>query len=77
MTDDAAELRFRVFGKLVAVARLHGGWQAYYLGNEGKRRSADFIIPCELAGCEIREYLADLFHEEATPRYGSVDQLDQ
>jgi hypothetical protein len=69
------ELRFRVFGKLVAVAGRAGARRAFYLGTEGKRRPADFIVPADVADDELAGYLFDLFHEEATPRYDSVERL--
>ncbi|MES2320243.1 MAG: hypothetical protein V4631_22425 [Pseudomonadota bacterium] len=69
------EYRFNVFGTLIAVAGVAGVWQAFYLGTEGKRRPADFIVPGDVASEEIGEYLADLFHENATPRNNCVEQL--
>lgn len=39
-------IRFDVFGRfLVGVEPLEVGWKPYFLGNEGKRRDADFVIP--------------------------------
>jgi hypothetical protein len=69
------EFRFKVFGRLVAVSGSEGRWQAFYLGAEGKRRPADFIIPADVPAADLREYLADLFHEDATPRHNTVEQL--
>jgi hypothetical protein len=69
------EFRFNVFGTLVAVVGAPGAWQAFYLGAEGKRRPADFIVPAEIAAHELAEYLADLFHENATPRNNDVTPL--
>lgn len=69
------EFRFNVFGTLVAVAGSAGAWQAYYLGADGKRRLADFIVPASVTVDELSEYLADLFHENATPRNNVVEQL--
>lgn len=62
------EYRYKVFGTLVAVVGAPGAWQAFYLGVEGKRRPADFIVPADLTSEELCQYLADLFHENATPR---------
>ena len=70
------EWRFRVFGKLVAVTGRAGARRAFYLGPEGKRRPADFIIPADVADDGLDEYLGDLFHEDATPRYHSVERLN-
>jgi hypothetical protein len=69
------EYRFNVFGTMVAVVGVTGRWQAYYLGTEGKRRPADFIVPMELTSDELLEYLGDLFHENATPRNNDVRRL--
>jgi hypothetical protein len=69
------EFRFNVFGKMIAVVGATGGWQAYYLGAEGKRRPADFIVPMELTSDELLQYLGDLFHENATLRNGEVTRL--
>ncbi|WP_020653468.1 DUF7661 family protein [Massilia niastensis] len=71
------EFRFRVFGTPVAVAGAAGAWQAYYLGADGKRRPADFIVPADVAEHELAEYLGDLFHENATPRNGKVEQINE
>lgn len=68
-------LRFKVFGTLIAIAGAPGGWQAFHLGADGKRRAADFIVPADVAEDDLAEYLADLFHENATPRNGAVIRL--
>jgi hypothetical protein len=66
---------FKVFGTLIAVAKGSSGWQAFCPGSDGKRRAADFIVPPELAEHELAGYLADLFHENATPRHNSVERI--
>ena len=66
---------FNVFGTLIVVARTAGEWQAFYPGTDGKRRAADFIVPADIAEHELGEYLADLFHENATPKHGTVERL--
>lgn len=63
---------FNVFGTIVAVTGTRRAWQAWYLGAEGKRRPADFIVPADLEADELQQYLGDLFHENATPKYGEV-----
>lgn len=68
-------LNFNIFGTLIAVSGEPGAWQAFYLGTEGKRRPADFIVPADVAEHELCEYLADLFHEEATPRNNTATQI--
>lgn len=69
------EHRFDVFGKLVVIAGEPGAWQAFYPGVDGKRRPADFIVPHDVAEDELAEYLADLFHENATPKHATVERL--
>ena len=70
-----SELRFNVFGRLIAVARQGEGWAAWQLGADGKRRRADFEVPQFIADAELCQYLADLFHEAATPGHGEVFQV--
>jgi hypothetical protein len=70
------EHRFNAFGKLIAITGPQGARQAFYLGTEGKRRPADFVVPADVADDDLAEYLADLFHEDATPRYSTVNRLD-
>lgn len=68
-------IRFNVFGTLVGVEWANGQWKPYYLGNEGKRRDADFIIPTDVAEGEIADYLAVVFHERATPERNGVERI--
>jgi hypothetical protein len=69
------EFRFKIFGSLIAITGSDGAWRAFYLGAEGKRRPADFVVPSDVAEHELCEYLADLFHEDATPRNCDAVQL--
>ncbi|MDO8033058.1 hypothetical protein O3297_06515 [Janthinobacterium sp. SUN128] len=69
------EFRFNIFGTLIGVRESQGAWRACYLGAEGKRRPADFIIPDDIHADALCEYLADLFHEEATPRNNTATQI--
>jgi len=69
------ELRFRVFRRLIGIAAVPRGWQAFYLGADGKRRPADFVVPADVGEDELAEYLADLFHEDATPGHDGVERL--
>lgn len=69
------ELKFNIFGTLIAVTGTDGDWRAFYLGAEGKRRPADFIVPRDVTEDDLCEYLADLFHENATPRNCNAVQL--
>ena len=70
-------LRFNVFGRQVLVSKINGRWATFYLGEEGKRRSAiDIVVPPEIPESEIEQYLDDLCHEWATKEYPSVQRLD-
>ena len=69
------ELRFKVFGTLVTITGVPGNWQAYYPGSDGKRRPADFVVPRDIPEDGLLAYLADLFHEDATPRRPDVLRL--
>lgn len=70
------ELRFDVFGRRMAVRDDGRGWRVYVLGTEGKRRAADVVIPPGLEADAIGTWLADVFHEAATPRHPGVRPLD-
>jgi hypothetical protein len=69
--------RFDVFGRSIEVARERDNWVPYLLGQEGKRRRADFIIPAFVAGDELLQYLDDLFHESASPSRPAVVQRNE
>jgi hypothetical protein len=68
-------LRFSVFGRIYLVQREGSLWQAYALGNDGKRSPAGFVIPDFIAEGEMEQYLFDLFHESATPSNGDVRRI--
>jgi hypothetical protein len=76
MEAKVATHRFSVFGSLIAVDGEPGNWSAYVLGAEGKRRPASFIVPAFLGEEELCQYLADLFHESATPANGDVHRIE-
>lgn len=71
------EFRFNIFGAFISVAGSNGNWRAFYFGADGKRRPADFVVPNDVAEDELCEYLADLFHENATPRNPDAVQLEE
>ena len=70
-----AELRFKVFGKLIAVAPTPAGWTTYLLSQDGKRTAADIVVPAFIKEDEVGQYLADLLHELATPTNNEVVRL--
>ncbi|KVR79243.1 hypothetical protein [Burkholderia vietnamiensis] len=66
------EYRFNAFGRLLAVVRADDGWRVFDLGADGKRRPAGLQIPATLAADELAQYLGDLLHEHASPKYPDV-----
>jgi hypothetical protein len=69
------EFRFNVFGRLFAIVGYPGAWTPYSLSPDGKRGSTGFIVPNFLLEEDLCQYLADLFHESATPTNGDVYQV--
>ncbi|NVJ61515.1 MAG: hypothetical protein HWE27_14050 [Gammaproteobacteria bacterium] len=71
------QMKFDIFGrKFMEIVRLNNKWAAYYIGSNGVKRAADGIqIPSDLDVDEIQDYLADLFHEWATPNNNEVRAL--
>jgi hypothetical protein len=69
------ELKFNVFGRLMAVAATDQGWALFLIGPEGKRRRAEVEIPDFVQESELSQYLADVFHEAATPANGDVIEI--
>lgn len=70
-------MKFSIYGrKVVEVIRDGSGWSAFYLGNEGKKRKADgLVIPSTVREEDLVEYLADVFHEMATPANHEIKRL--
>jgi hypothetical protein len=60
------EYRFDVFGRTIGVFFKNGAWVVHHIGQEGKRRRADFEIPPFVTPDELLQYLDDLFHESAS-----------
>lgn len=72
----ALRIRLEVFGRPMLVERAGSGWQLFYLGTDGKRsRASDVMIPDFVAEDELAQYLADIFHESATPKHPGVRRL--
>ena len=70
--------KFDVYGRRMLIEESAQGWEAFYLGDEGKRRPAtDIMIPNSLYAADIAQYLADLCHEWATERHPEVKLLDE
>ena len=70
-------LLFDVFGRTVLVVASQGGWSAFYVGVEGKRRPArDLVVPGDITEEEMEQYLGDLCHEWASHRHPEVKRLE-
>lgn len=67
-----SEFRFIVFGIHIAIVETVTGWTPYFLGPDGKRRRADFVVPSFIEERDLGQYLGDLFHESATPTNNKV-----
>jgi hypothetical protein len=67
--------RFNIFGRIVDVERVGDAWKTYQVGNDGKRGPGGFVVPHDIAGDELEQYLFDLFHEEARPGNGDVRRI--
>lgn len=66
-------LRYDVFGYRVGVLREGAEWRAVYVGQDGKHRPApDVVIPPWVTEAEVPRFLADLFHEAASPERPDV-----
>ena len=69
------EFKFNVYGKFISIRAGGSRWQAFFLGYEGKRRLADFVIPDFIEPEELATFLGDLFHEMATPQNSEVVRI--
>jgi len=67
-------MKLDIFGKMeIEILRKDGGWEAYRLGDEGKKRKLhDLKFPKSLPENEIIGFVEDVYHEWATPENQSV-----
>jgi hypothetical protein len=69
-------LKLDVFGRRLVIERHADRWVVFYLGTDGKRRTADdLFIPDAIPEDEVETYVADICHEWATPRNPRVVRL--
>ena len=68
-----------IFGRRFVVVRRQDGWAVHHPGAEGKRGpELELPIPHDvLTPVALRDYLADLCHEWATPQHPRVRWLDR
>ena len=69
-------MEFDVFGTRIIVERSANGWAMFYPPQGGKRREVPGIwVPPDLPEENLAQYLADLFHEGASPTHPDVKRL--
>jgi hypothetical protein len=68
-------MEFDVFGRRIIVERQGDAWMSFEFGDDGKRRTADFVLPPDLSEDDVEQYLADLFHEAARPDRSEVRRV--
>lgn len=69
-------VEFDVFGTRIIVDRTGDGWAMFYAPQGGKRREVpDILLPPDLPEENLAQYLADLFHERASPTHPDVKRL--
>jgi len=72
----AIMIRFDVYGRRMGVERRDGAWRLYVLSDDGKRRAVhDVAVPPDLEASELLAWLADIYHESASPRHPDVIRL--
>ena len=70
-------MKLSVYGRRIEITKYCEKWVVFYLGNEGKKRTAyDIIIPQELKESEIKSYIEDLLHEWATPSNNKIVEIE-
>ena len=70
-------MKLNVYGKKIEITKISGNWTVFYIGNEGKNRTAyDVVIPNALKENEIKNYLEDLLHEWATPSNNRIVEIE-
>lgn len=70
-------LKFNVFGRIMVVEPVDGGWELFVLGTDGKRQRSEVVIPPFVKEHELTQYLDDIFHEMATRERPGVVPLPQ
>ncbi|QSX38399.1 DUF7661 family protein [Shewanella sedimentimangrovi] len=70
-------MKFDIFGKkILEVTRIGDEWRACYCGTGGvKRKAEDIRIPAGINEAELEDYIADIFHEWATPGRDRIVKL--
>ncbi len=69
-------MKLSVFGRKFEVIRERDQWNLFSLGEGKKHRVDDILIPAHLTETDVITFLADMFHEMATPDNSDVQRLD-
>jgi len=68
-------LFFNVFGRKMSVERKAGEWQLYEESDTSvRRRVYDIYIPCDITSDQLAQYLSDMYHENASEKFPSVEK---
>ena len=69
-------MKLNAYGKKIEIVRQENRWIVFYLGDEGKKRTAhNIFIPPDLKENEIQNYLGDLLHEWASPSNNQIVEI--
>lgn len=72
----AQHIKLDVYGRLMLAEHTAAGWQMFAVGHDGKRSLVrDVAIPDFIPESRLEQYLADVFHESATPTHPCVRRL--
>ncbi|OAN11534.1 hypothetical protein A3K86_21650 [Photobacterium jeanii] len=67
-------IRLNVYGKAMSVERKQGEWLLYSESPTSMRvRVYDIVIPSDLHEFELGQYLADIYHEQASDQHPTVE----
>jgi len=70
-------IRFDVYGQRMAIERRDGAWRLHALSEDGKRRPVhEVAVPPDLEESDLLAWLADIYHESASPRHPDVVRLE-
>ncbi|MGZ3722135.1 MAG: DUF7661 family protein [Bdellovibrionales bacterium] len=69
-------MKLDVFGRQMQVLREGDRWSLFLLGADGKKRPVhDIVIPANMNEDQVLVYIADIFHEFASPEKPGVRKL--
>lgn len=60
-------IKFNVFGTIIIAMQTEDEWKFYTPTSEGKRREIENLIAPSMTVEELKLYLADIYHEYASP----------